>query len=201
MGVDVIDVPRREPRGVKGVHHGPDCPAPFGMRRGEMIRVAGGPVSRHLRQDMRASLAGVFQLLEHEDPGALRHDEPVPVAVERAACLVRFVVSGADGLQGAETRVAQPGKRSLGSAREHHLRVPVTDQPPGVTEGVIRRRARRDHAAARAEGLQADGDVPGGLVGNHHGNEQGMDGLGALLENFAALRFSSVSMPPMPFPG
>ena len=50
-------------------------------RRGDVIGVAGQAVAGDLGIDLGAARLGVLELLEHDDAGALAHDEAVAVAV------------------------------------------------------------------------------------------------------------------------
>ena len=53
----------------------------FGMRRGDVIGVAGQAIADHLGIDFRAARLGVLIFLEHDDARALAHDEAVAVLV------------------------------------------------------------------------------------------------------------------------
>ena len=50
-------------------------------RRGDVVGVAGKAVADDLAIDLRAAGHGVLALLEHDDAGALAHDEAVAVLV------------------------------------------------------------------------------------------------------------------------
>ena len=48
-------------------------------RRGDVIGVAGQAVADDLGVDLGAARLGVFELFQHDDAGALAHDEAVAV--------------------------------------------------------------------------------------------------------------------------
>jgi hypothetical protein len=49
--------------------------------RRDVKRIAGKPIADHLGIDVGAARLGVLELLQHDDAGALAHDEAVAVAV------------------------------------------------------------------------------------------------------------------------
>ena len=50
---------------------------------GQVVGVGARAIARQLAQDRRAPRLGVLQRLDHQDAGALAHDEPVSRRVER----------------------------------------------------------------------------------------------------------------------
>src|SRR3546814_20222249 len=98
------------------------------------MRIAGHAVADQLGMDLRAALLRVLVLLEHDDAGALAHDETVTVAIPRPR-----------GLFGRLVEVRRERTRR-GEARD-----PATaDRPP---------RPARDNPVGTAQG-QHPGPAP-----------------------------------------
>ena len=72
-----------------------------------MVRIGGDPVSEELGVDPRAARAGVLQLLENEDRGALAHHEAVARPVERPRGPAGVVVAARQ-----RSHRAEPGHRA-----------------------------------------------------------------------------------------
>ena len=77
----------------EGLLHAGDRRGAVRVGRGDVARIAGGAVAGELAEDGGPALDGVVPALEHEEPGALAHHEPVAVAVERARRRGRVVVA------------------------------------------------------------------------------------------------------------
>ena len=103
---------------------------------GEMGGVAGHAVADHLGVDVGAAVQGVLQLLQHQHPAALAHDEAVASGVERPAGLLGLVVAGGERPQGGEGRHAHLVHGRLRAAGEHGRGVAPPDDVEGVAQGV-----------------------------------------------------------------
>ena len=91
-------------------------------RRGDVVGVAGQAVADHLGIDLGAARLGVLELLEHDDAGALAHDEAVAVPVVGARGLLgRVVEVGRQRAAGGEAGDARAADRRFGAAGDHHV--------------------------------------------------------------------------------
>ena len=79
--VDVVDVARLEAGALQRHAHAAVGAVAVLGRRGDVIGVARQAVADHLGIDARAARLGVLQLFQHDDAGALAHDEAVAVLV------------------------------------------------------------------------------------------------------------------------
>ena len=78
--------------------------------RGDVIGVARQAVADHFGVDLRAARLGVLVFLEHDDAGALAHDEAVAVLVIGARGLLgRVVEAGGQRAAGGEAGDAPAG--------------------------------------------------------------------------------------------
>ena len=92
------------------------------MRRGDVIGVAGQAVADHLGIDFRAARLGPLIFLEHDDAGALAHDEAVAVLVIGPARPLGLVVEvGRERPRLGEAGDADRADRRLGAAGEHDV--------------------------------------------------------------------------------
>ena len=186
MGVDVAHLLRRHPGVGEGHGHGPGALSAAGGGGGDVVGVAGGAVAHHLAQDPGAPGPGVLQLLQHQDAGALAHDEAAAAGVKGDGG-GGGVVPGVEGVHGGEAAHGQLGDHSLGAAAHHHVGVAVPDLPQGVAHGVGAAGAGGGGAGGHALQAVLDGDVGGGHVADGHGDEEGGDLVKALLGALHAL--------------
>src|SRR5690606_21491874 len=84
--------------------------------RGHVEGVAAHAEADQLAIDARAARLRLLVVLEHQDAGAVAHDEAVALAVPGTRGLFRLVVAGGQGLHRAEA--AERGRRGrvLGAA-------------------------------------------------------------------------------------
>ena len=93
MGVDVIDLVGSNSSVGERSSHDPHCAIAVGARRGDVIGVAGHPVSDNLRVNGGPSSEGMLQLFQDEHAGAFPHDEAIALAIERAAGFCGFLIA------------------------------------------------------------------------------------------------------------
>ena len=187
MGVDVIDVLRRQTR----VLHGGDHAAPGavsvvpGGHGVEGVVVAGA--ARHLRQNDGVSFQGVFLGLQNQGGAALAHHEAVPLRVKGTAGGGRVRVVG-EG-QGPGQALEQQGAAGGLAAHDHHgVRLSGTEQGGGGGDGVVARGTGGADGETGALDLVGDGELsrrdvpqnPGHQLGPHPGAFLGQLALGPL---------------------
>ncbi len=106
--------------------HRSSAPAPFGVRRGDVIGVARQAVADHLGIDLRAARLGVLIFLEHHHARALAHDEAVAVLVVGAAGLLGPVVKAhVERPRLGEAGHADRADGRFRAAREHDVGIVV----------------------------------------------------------------------------
>ena len=120
------------------------------MRRGDVIGVARQAVADHLGIDFRAARLGMLIFLEHDDAGALAHDEAVAVLVIGPARLLRpVVVAHVERAGLGEAGDADRADRRFGAARQHDVGIVVADHPRRVADRMGAGRAGGDDRMVR----------------------------------------------------
>jgi hypothetical protein len=95
VGAHVVDLGRVHARIVEGDGRRPRRLGAVRPRLDHVVRVRRRPVAEELRVRHRAAALRDLGRLQHQQCGALAHDEPVPSHVERPGCRVgRVVVAG-----------------------------------------------------------------------------------------------------------
>jgi len=92
VGVDVVDLFRRDAGVGKRHQHGAGLAPARRVGLRQVLRIRGDAVTDELGVDVRASPRRVTELLEHEHGAGLTHDEAVAIGLERTACVLRVVV-------------------------------------------------------------------------------------------------------------
>ena len=120
------------------------------------------PVADQLGIDLGAARAGVLELLEHHDAGALAHHEAVAILVIGARGPRRLVVeAGRQRAAGREARDRDPVDRRFRAAGDHHVGVVERDQPRRVADRMRAGRAGRDDRVVGALEAVRDRHVAG----------------------------------------
>ena len=115
------------------------------MRRGDVIGVARQAIADDFGVDFRAARLGMLIFLEHDDAGALAHDEAVAVAVVGAAGLFRRVVEvGAERPRLGEAGNPDRADGRFGAAGQHDVGIVVLDHPRRVADRMRAGRAGGD---------------------------------------------------------
>ena len=168
MGIDIAHLLRLHPGIGQGLGHTGRTAGSPGGGGGDVVGVAVGAVARHLGIDLGSAGLCVLIFLQHQHSGALAHDKAAALRVkgDRSAGGVRVL---AEGLHGGEGR--------LSAAAQHHIAIPVPDVAEGIAHGVGAPSAGGDHAGAHSLKAKANGDLPGGHVGDDHRNDKGGHGV------------------------
>ena len=113
-------------------------------RGGDVIGVAGHAVADDLGIDLGAARLGVLELLEHDDAGALAHDEAVAVLVIGARGALGLVVeAGRERAAGGEAGDREAADRRFRAAGDHHVGIAERDEPRRHRRWHARRSSRR----------------------------------------------------------
>ena len=137
-----------------------------------MVRVGGHAVADELRIDPRAAALGLFELLEHENAGALADDEPVAILVERAAGASGVVIARRERPQRGKPAHAHRRDGRLRAAGNHRVGVAAPDDLEGVADGVRRSRARGTRRRVRPLGAEPDRHLSRGEIDDGRGDEE-----------------------------
>ena len=116
----------------------------------------------------------MLQLLQDQHRGPLAHDEAAALLVKGDGGTAGIGGVG-QGAHGGESAHGQGRDGGLGSAGHHHLGVAVPDVAESVTHRIGAAGAGRHWADAHAVQSEADGDMAGRQVGDHHWDEEGGD--------------------------
>ena len=142
-------------------------------RRGDVIGVARQAVADHFGIDLGAARLGVLVLLEHDDAGALAHDEAVAVLVVGPRGLGRRVVeAGRQRAAGGEAGDRDAADRRFRAARHHHVGIAERDQARRVADRVRAGRAGGHDRMVRPLQAVLDRHVAGGEIDQAAGNEE-----------------------------
>ena len=126
-----------------------------------MVGIATHAKTDQLGINLGATGLGVFELFQHQHPGAITQHETVAIFIPRTAGLGGLVVAVGERLGGGKTAHPHRGGCLLGTTGHHHVRIAVGD-----------------HATGHADGMGAcgtgggDGDV-GALQASHDGEMTG----------------------------
>ncbi len=119
MGVDVVDIVRRQAGALQRHRHAAVRAIAIFRRCGDVVSVTGKAVTDDFGINLCAARLGMFQLLQNDDAGTFAHDETVTVAIIGTGCLLRIVVM----LGGKRLAGGKAGKRDAADRRSrHHLR-------------------------------------------------------------------------------
>ena len=152
-----------------------------------MIGVAGVAVAGHLAVNLGAAGLGVLQFLEDEDGGTVTHDESGAVAVEGEGCVFRILGPG-KRLGIGKTGDSQRDGGILGTARDDGIGISVTDGAVGFADGIRAGCTGRYDIHTGTLGVMRNGNLAGGDIGNHGGDEQRGNPLtGRILDHFGRL--------------
>src|SRR5262249_38669148 len=111
----------------------------------------------------------------------LAEDKAVALLVEGPAGGWGIVVAAGEGA--GRDKAAQAHRRDggLGAAANHDVGVVVLNGAQGVADGVGGGGAGGGHGGVRPHQAKVDGDVPGGCIGDHFGDDERSDPAGAFL--------------------
>ena len=182
VGVDVAQFVGADARHDHGAAHGLSGRLAALVRLGEVEGVAAHAVPQELRVDVSPARDGVLPLLQHHDGRPLTDDEAVAAGVEGTAGPLGLLVPGGEGPQGRERAQSDVAHRRLRTSGEHGHGVPAPYHMERVSQCVGAGRARRAGGVHRTADAERHGDVGGGHVGDHHGDEEGVDAVGAPLD-------------------
>src|SRR5215203_4224366 len=182
VGVDVVDVRDVDAGALdRHLHAAIGAVAVLG-RRGDVVGIARQAVADHLGVDPGAPRLRVRVLLEHDDAGALAHDEAVAVAIVGARGAGRIVVEvRRQRPAGGKAGERKPVDRRFRAAGEHDLGVAIGDEPRGVADRVRAGRAGGHDGVVRALEPVLDRDVARGEVDEPTRDEERRDAPRALL--------------------
>ncbi len=156
MGIHVVDLVGLDASVDQRDGGGPRRLEAVGSRLDHVIGVRGRPVAEDLGVRPRATPSGDLGLLEHEQRGALAHDEPVPSRIERPGGLLGSIVRvGRQGPDDVERPEREGAERDLGAAGDGPVDRAVPDGSKCLAEGHRAGRAgvrRREDRAADVEG-------------------------------------------------
>src|SRR6266436_3148378 len=189
VGVDVVDVVRRNLRVIERQLHGPRGASAVFRRRGHVVGVGGKSITGELTIDLRAALLRVFELFDNGNARAFADDETVAVPIERARRALRFVVALAERFHRGKTGETKFDDRSFGTAGDKNIGVAKFNHPPRFADGVIGSRASGDDAHVGAAQTELHRDNAAGHVADEHWNGEGGDALRPLVHQRAELVF------------
>ena len=175
MRVDVVHVGRGQSGVGEGNLHASPGTLPVLRRRRHVVGVAVQAEARQLGVDPRPSCRGMLVGLQDDHTRTVREDESVPVPVPGAAGPLRLLVTARERPRGGEPRETEGTAGHLGTARDHHVHVTVSDEPAGVPDVVGAAGAGTHDAVIRALDSVADREVAGNHVDDVARHEEGRD--------------------------
>ncbi len=176
MRVDIVDVGRIDLGALQRRPHTTVGPIARLRRRRDVIGVARHAVADDFAVDLGPAGLRMFEAFQHDDAGALTHDEPIAIAIIRTRRLGRIVVEARRQRAARnEARHADAADRAFGAAGDHHLRIAQRHEPRGVTDGMGAGCARRDDRMVRPLEAMPDGHISAGKVDEPARNEERRD--------------------------
>src|SRR6266480_6513151 len=189
VGVNVIDIARRNFRVLKRQLHGPRGASAVIRRRSHVIGVRRKSVASELAINFRAALLSVFKLFYDGNAGAFAYDETVTVAIERARCALRLVIALAERFHRGKTGETKFDDRRFGTAGHKNIGVAEFNHAPRFADRVIGSRTSGDDAHIRAAQSEFHRDNAAGHVADQHWNGEGGDALRPFVHQCAELVF------------
>src|SRR5260221_13243186 len=149
MSIDVIDIGRIDAGSFNGDLHDSSYRAPIWFGRRHMVGIAGEPITGQFAVDPCSSGAGVFVLLQYQDPATFAHDETIAFPIEWARCPFRLIVLSAHGPHRAKAAHSEIVDDRLCTAGQENFTLVVADHSPGFTDGIGEGRATLDNQVIR----------------------------------------------------
>src|SRR5712691_3447284 len=189
VGVDVVDVVRRNLRVIERQLHGARSASAVFRRRGHVVGVGRKSVAGELTIDLRAAFLRVFELFHNSNACAFADDETVTVAIKRSGRALGFVVALAERFHRGKTGETQLDDRSFGTAGDKNIGVAELNHAPRFADGVIGSRTSGDDAHVRAAQSEFHRDNAAGHVADEHRNGERGDALRPFVHQRAELVF------------
>src|SRR5581483_9423987 len=142
---------------VEGQLHAGRGAAPAGRGGGDVVGVGVAAVAQHFAVDAGAPGQRPVEPFQHEEGGALAHDEAVAVDVEGPGGGGRVVVAARQRPHAGEGGDGDGGDHGLGAAGQHDVGGVVADQPGALADGVGAGRAGGGHADVGARPAELHG--------------------------------------------
>ena len=137
MQVQVIDLGHSQPRAFDRHAHGAGGVVAGRRDLYAVIGVAGRSVADHLGINLRAALAGMFQLFKHENPRALAQHKAVTVGIKRArGALGLLVPARRDCPHAAESGHQAEGDAGFDAAADDGVELAEADGVPCIAHRV-----------------------------------------------------------------
>ena len=143
MGIDVVDIFRRNPGITNSLVHRPLSPRSIHLGCGDMIGIPAHPITDDFGINLGPSVFRRFQFLQKKDACPFGHDKSVPVLVEGTGCSLWIIVACGKGSHRTESGNPKRGQRGFRSAGNHSVRIAPGNNPEGITNGVRTRRTCR----------------------------------------------------------
>ena len=165
MGVDVVDLVRRDFSALQGSDHTTLGTLAALGRSSDVIGIARKTVADDFRIDFRAARQCMFQLFENHNASAFTHHETVTVFVIRTGSCGRVVVTlGGQCLAGSKACQRNAADRRFRSTGNHDIRIAESDQTGSVADSVRASRASRHDRVVWTAKPVLDGNVAGSQI-------------------------------------
>ena len=182
VGIQIVDL--------LGIHaamlhrhlHGASRTGAVGRGSAEVVSVGARTITDQLGNDRCTATFGVFKLLDHHHTGALTHHESIAILVEGTRSSRRVVVSRAQRPHASEPCESAGKNAGLGTARDHCVGIAELDDPPCLTDRVVRGRTGRDDGHVGTAETELHREDTTADVRNHH-RDQEWRNLGPFLDH------------------
>ena len=154
--------------------------------RCDVVGVAGVAIAGNLRIDGRSARLCVLVLLQHQDTGALSHDEPASARIKGRAGAFR-VLAGGQRFAVCKASHTDLVDGCLRSACNNSIGISIADGTECLPDGVGGGRTGGDHRQIRTLRMKADSDIARSDVSNHHRNQKRRNVSWSALPKLAAL--------------
>ncbi len=173
MGIDVIDIGRRQTGALQRHGHAAEGAVAILGWGGNVEGIAGQAVTDHFGIDLGAARLGVLEFLEHNDPCTLAHDETVSILVIGTRGRLRIVVARRrQSLAGGKAGERNAADRRFRAAGHHYVGIAESDQPRRIADGMGAGGAGRNDRMIGTAQLVADRHLAGGEVDQAAWNEE-----------------------------
>ncbi|MNO92337.1 hypothetical protein D3C76_839090 [compost metagenome] len=174
MGIEVLDIRSLDAGLSQGRHHGAASAVSILRAGGKVIGIGAGAIPHQLHYGGGAPGQGVFQGLNHQDPGPFAHHKPVAVDIERAGGRLGIIgIGGRQGAGGGKPAQTDAIYGGFGPATDGDVCLTAANEAGGVTNGLHPGGAGRDRRPERPLEAEVDGDMACRHVDQERGDGEG----------------------------
>ena len=158
----------------------------FRMRSSHVVSVVGVAITHDFSVNLGAASHCVLVFFQHQNGAAFAHHKTAALLVKGNGCTVGVFLGG-QSLAVGKTGNGELVDGRLCAAGDHSVSIAITDGVECLTHCMSRGCTGGGHAHGGTFCLEADSNIAGSNIGNHHGDEEGRNALHSTLFQLIAL--------------